>query len=569
MLRFPNPGSTIENFVRVYAAAFERLNGHIITLDDFVSAVVAANLATSSGHMGEEAVARSTREDRSRDPLYNQLKMYAELFRALGWLHPTERSSLNYTFSLLGHQVVAAGDNYLPLFCQCVLGIVYPTRILEVKGDFNVRPFAFLLKVMAKTDGCISRDEMIVGPLNMSDRDSASLSNAVDLITRLRAGKQKTQDALEKLSGERRIQINTLHNYTRWPIAVLRDCGWATKDKARYRDGRSFDVLRLTEQGRAAAEWVNAAHDVRMDQAESLPMPERTALSIEAHYALLGRCNFDLSPVLSKLESQRTAAIAARKKLGFSPDGDLLFSPFQTLRISDIAQIFPPSTPPTPFNREAREDVQRLAVGRGSRDHLFVAPIFVPSATKQGGDSTEKLRKQLADLIKRHGSVKAAASAFALSHAADTKTEFYPLISHLFQVLKYRSEYSRAGVNYQRWDAYVEVDTAAIPIEIKSPTEEEVLSTKAVRQALENKIVLLSRGGLETKPKLTSLIVGYKIPNERGDMSMLIDDIYGAYGLSIGVIDLTTLAALACHAVNKDVTISSEQLSTLRGFLDV
>ncbi|MES2143060.1 MAG: hypothetical protein V4516_01585 [Pseudomonadota bacterium] len=39
-------------------------------------------------YMGEEAVARSTRADRSRDPLYNQLKMYAELFRTLGWLHP-------------------------------------------------------------------------------------------------------------------------------------------------------------------------------------------------------------------------------------------------------------------------------------------------------------------------------------------------------------------------------------------------------------------------------------------------------------------------------------------------
>jgi len=154
-------------------------------------------------------------------------------------------------------------------------------------------------------------------------------------------------------------------------------------------------------------------------------------------------------------------------------------------------------------------------------------------------------------------------------HVADTKTEFYPLISHLFQVLKYQSENSRAGVNYQRWDAYVELDSAAIPIEIKSPTEEFVLSTKAVRQALENKIVLLSRGGLKTQRELTSLIVGYKIPNERGDMSMLIDDIFGAYGLSIGVIDLTTLAVLACCAVNDDVTISSKQLSKLRGFLYV
>ena len=45
-------------------------------------------------------------------------------------------------------------------------------------------------------------------------------------------------------------------------------------------------------------------------------------------------------------------------------------------------------------------------------------------------------------------------------------------------------------------DAYVKVNSVDIPIEIKSPTEEEFLSTKAVRQALENKIILLSRGVL-------------------------------------------------------------------------
>src|SRR5438270_9172518 len=115
MLRFPNPGSTINNFVAVYTAAFERLHGKVVDLDDIVAATVSANLATSSGYMGAEAIARSTREDRSRDPLYNQLKMYAELFRAHGWLHPTEQSALNYSFTLLGRQLVEAGPHYLAL----------------------------------------------------------------------------------------------------------------------------------------------------------------------------------------------------------------------------------------------------------------------------------------------------------------------------------------------------------------------------------------------------------------------------------------------------------------------
>jgi hypothetical protein len=65
------------------------------------------------------------------------------------------------------------------------------------------------------------------------------------------------------------------------------------------------------------------------------------------------------------------------------------------------------------------------------------------------------------------------------------------------------------------------------------------------------------------------LIVGYQVPNERGDMSSLIDDIYGAFGIRIGVIDLGTLALLAIRAATDDLTIEGTQLGGLRGFLHV
>ncbi len=232
MLRFPNPGSTIENVVRVYGAAFERLNGRTVDLDDMVHAVVAANLATSSGYMGQEAVARSTRSDRSRDQLYNQLKMYAELFRALGRLHPTPEKALNYTFTLLGEQVVAAGRDFWSLLDECVLGMVFPTPTLAVKGDFDLRPFAFILRVMAACGSHISRDEMIIGPLSAaSDRGQDKLDAVKATIDAARASPAETEKAVAAVSGARKIQVNTLQNYTRWPIALLRDLGWATRDR--------------------------------------------------------------------------------------------------------------------------------------------------------------------------------------------------------------------------------------------------------------------------------------------------------------------------------------------------
>jgi len=82
-----------------------------------------------------------------------------ELFRTLGWLHPTPRSALNFTFTLLGEQVVAAGRDFGPLLEECVLGIVYPTPILAVKRDFDLRPFASILRVMTACNGHLSRED--------------------------------------------------------------------------------------------------------------------------------------------------------------------------------------------------------------------------------------------------------------------------------------------------------------------------------------------------------------------------------------------------------------------------
>lgn len=569
MLRFPNPGSTIENFVRVYGAAFERLSGRTVNLDEIVAAVVAANMATSSGYMGEEAVARSTRADRSRDPLYNQLKMYAELFRILGWLHPTPQSALNFTFTLLGQQVVAAGRDFGPLLEECVLGIVYPTPILAVKGDFDLRPFAFILRVMAACGGHLSRDEMIIGPLSAArDRGKKDLDAVVATIEAARESAVASGEAVQTVSDARKIQVNTLQNYTRWPIALLRDLGWATRGQARFRDGRKYGTFHLTEKGQMLAERVDGSVDLRADEAAQIAPEERNALAVVAHFRMLERSGFDIAPLEQRIADAETTVAPVFGRLG--ADGrDLLFSPFQSLSLGDIAAAFAPSEQ-TAHIEEGKGRVMALEApdGRDDRSHLFVHPNLV-AAEGAGVGGPDTLRAELAELLEAHGKISVAAAKFAENHAKDTQTAFYPLVTHLFQILGFESDYSRAGVNYQRWDAYIKVDGYALPVEIKSPTEEVMLSTKAVRQALENKVILLSRGGLETHPDLASLVVGNRLPNERGEMSNLIDDVFKAFGLRLGVIDLTTLAHLTLRAMRDGVTIEAGQLSQLRGFLDV
>lgn len=570
MLRFPNPGSTLSNFVAVYAAAFNRFRGQVVDLDNIVQATVEANLATSSGHMGGEAIARSTRQDRSRDPLYNQLKMYAELFRSLGWLRSTEASALNYTFTLLGEQVVAAGRQWQPLLEETVLGIAYPSHVLDLRGEHYIRPFATILKTMLACNDGLSRDEMIVAPLSAStDRSPDALAALAAKVNALRETPDHIKSALEELKEERGIQINTLRNYTRWPLAVLRDLGWTEKDKEPYRTSKkTFEIHRLTPHGKARALSLLDAVDLRTDQVDSLNFDQKRALSRQAHFSMMERSGFDLASVEAELRADRELVHSALNALQVPIEKPILFSPFQSLSVADSSSIFP--TPDaSPAERHAQEKLDGIGVGRGSREHLFVAPKYVETQTDDEDEDLVGLRGELEELVQSTPTLDAAATAFAESRRQNTQTLFYPLVTQLFRLMGFPSDYSRAGVNYQRWDACVWLHDLALPIEIKSPTEELFLSTKAIRQAIENKVILLSRGGLETRHELSTLVVGYQIPNERGDMSMLIDDVHAAFGFKIGVLDLKTLSFLALKAVVEDVSVAEDQLSELKGFLNV
>ena len=198
---------------------------------------------------------------------------------------------------------------------------------------------------------------------------------------------------------------------------------------------------------------------------------------------------------------------------------------------------------------------------------MFIKPSFAPKRRDSTEGGTNSLAEALRSIRHAKDSVEEAAATFARLRESDTREEFYPLVSGLFRLLGLESEHSRSGVNYQRADARVSIEGDIAPIEIKSPTEERYLSTKAIRQALENKVVLLSRGDQQPRFDTTSLIVGYQIPNQRGDMSTLIDDVFETYGINIGVIDLQTLAVLAMRAVTEGLTIRTDQLRNLRGFL--
>ena len=126
-----------------------------------VSITVNEGLASSSGFIGNEAINQSTRKDRSRDPLYNQLKMYSELYRHLGWIKSSPDSSLNFLITPFGIKVAKSNDK-MHQFILSILCISFPNNSIETKSNFNIKPFFTILKIIKKIDKKISRDELII-----------------------------------------------------------------------------------------------------------------------------------------------------------------------------------------------------------------------------------------------------------------------------------------------------------------------------------------------------------------------------------------------------------------------
>src|SRR3712207_1283910 len=107
-------------------------------------------------------------------------------------------------------------------------------------------------------------------------------------------------------------------------------------------------------------------------------------------------------------------------------------------------------------------------------------------------------------------------------------------------------------------DVMIPDDHYSIPVEVKSPTEEEMLSVKAIRQAVENKVLLLARKPYKTTFEVSSFACGFKLPNDRSDVYKLIEEIYKTYGISVAIVDMASLinGAFYCAQNTKYYDIS-------------
>ncbi len=564
MLRIPNPNSDIDSFIRIYQEIFEALRERkTFDLDDISRVLIERNLATSSGYMGEEALRRSYNQDRSRDRLYNQSKMFTELYKALGWLHPTPEGALIFRLTYLGAHVVAAKRDPDAIFKESILGIAYPNAGLRVKGKYILRPFATILRTIGELDGLLCRDEMIVGPMCLEDdRDKRKFQAMISELRLLRRGYKHLKEKIEEVSADRGISSRTMENYTRFPLAVMKWTGWTAEERRKDVYGRSIPFLVLTDDGRQVIEKIEAHRDLRASDLKKADEETRSAIARLGFYQMLDRAGFDPGALHDQMELDTEKATTF---LG-EPTKPLLFSPFQELDPEFTSRIFP-TVSGVEEGEYSKLDVPTV-VSILSELH---SPVSLSPTDRRGITQADTELVALFTNTERivGNNLAQVANVIAQQYRSANQTEFYPFIARLFRALGYDCDHSRPGVNYQRWDALIIDSTYSIPIEIKSPGEEEFLSVKAVRQALENKIILLSRKAFPTERDTTSLVVGYNLPNDRSEVASLVVDIHKAFNIVIGVMDLRSLLRLVAATIlqNKEHDIS--ELRNLHGIIEV
>ncbi len=166
-------------------------------------------------------------------------------------------------------------------------------------------------------------------------------------------------------------------------------------------------------------------------------------------------------------------------------------------------------------------------------------------------------------LVKRltntNSNVHKAIDIFMKDIVTMKQTDFYPLVADLLGYVFNREAFApSAGNNNMRYDVMIPDDAYSIPVEVKSPTEEEMLSVKAIRQATENKVLLLARKPYKTSYEVSTFAFGFKLPNDRSDVYKLIEDIFETYAINVAILDMKTLikAAFYCEQTKSYYDVS-------------
>ncbi|MRR36722.1 hypothetical protein EG829_19070 [bacterium] len=347
ILRLPNPGSDFERFVAMFQTIYRAAQSAeraTFDLDFMMDAVAGRSLVSSGGAVGAEALERSRRADRSRDPMYNQLKMYSELLRMLGWIHSEPDRRLDFRPTLLAESINAATvplrPEYHRLLREMLLAITFPNPNTENRGIANHRPYMRTLQLMDRVGGRLTRDEAIIAIYSISDdRAVGVLDRAAEAVTSVRGDSRRLSAALVDFCVANGVQVNSAQNYTRMLVGALKSpvVDWCESFSNRADYERPIRSMRLTATGNSWARRASEYADVRWGDIAVYDQTSRSAFINLTFYAMFERCGFSLD---EEGPLMRRAAEDCRRILDALEVDDyrrIIFSPVQEAPLADLS----------------------------------------------------------------------------------------------------------------------------------------------------------------------------------------------------------------------------------------
>ena len=233
MIRFRNPGTQYTTQVQVFKELYkEYKDAPSFDLDDMASTITKTKLMTAYGYAGEAALALSNTENDSLNSTKMNAKMYAEVFRLLGWITSVGNGSYPLVFTYICEHA-ASTDDVLPLYEQCVLGINNPQEIMDVKYDEKVRFFKAALFSLEDLDGIMYKHELCLGPMSIDDLDEKQYRKMIAYLRGLRGSYRRYEVAYKALCDDLQVKPTLPDNSTRLPIAFMKTCGWIESERSR------------------------------------------------------------------------------------------------------------------------------------------------------------------------------------------------------------------------------------------------------------------------------------------------------------------------------------------------
>lgn len=560
MIRFRNPVSDINIVISVFKKLYVEFSGvDYFDLDNFAEFLARENLASSSGYTGNEALRRSySIPDDSRKSMKMQAKSYTELYRFLGWIYSDSDAALKFSFTYIGMHVALSGESAKNLFEQNLLGVEYQNDILAVKFPDINKPFVNMLLFADELDGYICRDEILLGPMNLSDarsiKEHTSKKNYI-LELRKKASIKELNSAIALLSKENLMQPNSVRNLTRFVISSLVFVGWFKKENKKIY-GNTTPFLVLTEKGKNVVKEIKESLVLYGTDIKKLDIDEKD-ISWLSILSMFKRADFNVDADWKECEQTRSSL---KKKTG---NESIIFSPFQYYSKSKLNSMFPNLIL---SNEEQRIIGSNIQAASEESDGINIGNIQNTVTKRNVHTEIEELLNNV--LNEFNGDIPKSMNKIVSAMPSMKQNVFYPMVAALLGVIFDRKAFAPpAGNNNLRFDVIIPDESLTVPVEVKSPTEEEMLSVKAVRQALENKIVMLSRRPYETNEQMCSLAVGFKIPNKRSDVHKLIEDIYNTYRLNIAIMEINTIVEAALKCTRDNIHFDLEELNDKRGIM--